>query len=55
MRTSEIQTTAQDVYVVQLYEDNQLVQSRRLEGKSQADAEIIAENWESGVIKLLTE
>ncbi len=55
MRTSNILTDEAGVYVVQLIEDNQLIESRRLEGKSIAYATDVAENWESGLIQLLTE
>jgi hypothetical protein len=43
------------VYVVDLYENDKLVQVRNLPGKSRSYAEDVAENWDSGVIQLLTE
>lgn len=43
------------MYVVHLYEDSKLVQTRELPGKSLHYAEDLAENWETGVIQLLTE
>lgn len=45
----------EDAYVVDLYEQNRLVQTRELPGKSLRYAEDLAENWETGVIQLLTE
>lgn len=39
--------------VVDLFEDNKLVQTRELRGKSQAFANDVVENWNSGLIKLL--
>lgn len=43
------------MYVVDLYEDGKLVQVRDLPGKSRHYAQDVAENWETGVIQLLTE
>ena len=43
------------VYVVDLYENDKLVQVRNLPGKSRSYAEDVAENWDSGIIQLLTE
>ena len=43
------------VYVVDLYDNDKLVQVRNLPGKSRSYAEDVAENWDSGVIQLLTE
>ena len=43
------------VYVVDLYENYKLVQVRNLPGKSRSYAEDVAENWDSGIIQLLTE
>lgn len=43
------------MYVVHLYENNKLVQTRELPGKSLHYAEDVAENWETGIIQLLTE
>ena len=41
------------MFVVDLFENNQLVQTRELPGKSQSYARDVAENWNSGLIKLL--
>lgn len=43
------------MYVVHLYENEKLVQTRELPGKSLHYAEDLAENWETGIIQLLTE
>lgn len=43
------------MYVVHLYENDKLIETRQLPGKSLHYAEDLAENWESGLIKLLTE
>jgi len=40
------------VYVVDLFEGNKLMESRTLLGKSIHYAEDVAENWETGIIKL---
>ena len=40
------------VFVVDLFEGNKLMESRQLLGKSIHYAEDVAENWESGIIKL---
>jgi hypothetical protein len=40
------------VFVVDMYLDNQLLESRELPGKSIYYAEDTAENWETGIIKL---
>lgn len=39
-------------YVVDLFENNELVESRQLPNKSIYYAEDVAENWESGLIKI---
>jgi len=44
-----------DVYVVDLYEGNTLVQTRRLEGKNQFYAEDVSNNWNNGIIQLLVD
>lgn len=44
-----------DVYVVDLFEDNKLVESRRLEGKSIHFAEDVSHNWDTGLIQLLVD
>ena len=62
-RTSNIRKVVTDnpavdgdtMYVVDLYEDGKLVQVRDLPGKSRHYAQDVAENWETGVIQLLTE
>ena len=41
------------MFIVDLYENNKLVQTRELRGKSQAFANDVVENWNSGLIKLL--
>lgn len=43
------------MYVVDLYENERLVQSRELPGKNKYYAEDVSENWNSGLIQLLTE
>jgi len=46
-------TNGPDVmWIVNLYEDNILLESRELPGKSLRYAEDVAENWENGIIKL---
>jgi hypothetical protein len=40
------------VYVVDLFEGTKLMESRTLLGKSIHYAEDVAENWETGIIKL---
>ena len=42
-------------YAVDLYENDKLVQIREVPGKSRHYAEDLVENWESGMIQLLTE
>ena len=41
------------MFVVDLFENNKLVQTRELRGKSQAYANDVVENWNAGLIKLL--
>ena len=41
------------MYVVDLIENGRVVESRKLPGKSQSYANDVAENWNSGLIKLL--
>jgi len=43
------------IFVVDLMENGQVVETRRLPGKSRAYAVDVVENWESGLIQLLTE
>lgn len=45
----------EEMYVVDLYENGKLIQTRELPGKSEWYAEDLAENWNKGYIKLLTE
>ena len=40
-------------FVVDLFEDNRLVESRRLEGRSIHYAEDVSRNWDSGLIQFL--
>ena len=44
-----------ETYVVDLFEDNKLVQTRALPDKSIHYAQDVVENWESGLIQLLTD
>lgn len=44
-----------DTYVVDLFEGNTLVQSRKLDGKSQLYAEDVSTNWDTGIIQLLVD
>jgi hypothetical protein len=39
-------------YVVDLFEDNVLMESRKLPGKSLHYAQDVSENWDNGIIKL---
>lgn len=39
-------------YVVDLIEDQKLIETRELPGKSLYYAEDVAENWENGIIKI---
>lgn len=41
------------MFVVDLMENGQVVESRRLPGKSESYARDVVENWESGLIQLL--
>lgn len=41
------------MFIIDLYENNKLVQTRELRGKSQAFANDVVENWNAGLIKLL--
>ena len=50
---SEIE--ADNFYIVDLIEDGRIVEVRELPGKSISYAEDLVENWESGIIQLLTE
>jgi hypothetical protein len=48
-------TDDENYYVVDLFENDRLVQIRELPGKSRHYAEDVVENWENGIIQLLTE
>jgi len=48
-------TDDDEMYVVDLFEDGKLIQTRELPGKSVYYAEDVAENWNNGIIQLLTE
>lgn len=41
------------MFVVDLMEDGQIVQTRELPGKSKSYADDVVENWNSGLIQLL--
>jgi len=41
------------MYVVDLMENGQVVETRTLPGKSESYARDVVENWESGLIQLL--
>ena len=43
------------MYVVDLIENGRVIETRRLPGKSESFARDVAENWDSGLIQLLTE
>lgn len=43
------------MFVVDLLENGQVVETRRLPGKSITYAVDVVENWENGIIQLLTE
>lgn len=43
------------MFVVDLLENGEVVETRRLPGKSRSYAVDVVENWESGLIQLLTE
>lgn len=42
-----------DGYVVDLYENNKLVESRSIPGKSMSYAEDVSHNWDTGLIQIL--
>lgn len=50
-RKAEIRV--EQMYIVDLYEDGVLVESRKLPSKSLSYAQDVEENWESGIIKTL--
>ena len=54
MRTSKI-IESQEGFVVELIENNTVIERRNVSGKSKRYAEDLAENWETGVLNLLTE
>lgn len=39
-------------FVVDLYENGKLIESRKLPGKNRYYAEDVAENWENGIIQV---
>ncbi len=41
------------MFVVDLLENGQVVETRKLPGKSRAYAQDVVENWETGIIQLL--
>ena len=43
------------MYVVDLLENGQVVESRKLPGKSSSYAKDVVENWENGIIQLLVD
>ena len=43
------------MYVVDLMENGQVVETRNLPGKSRAYAVSVVENWEQGIIQLLVD
>tara|TARA_B100001057_G_scaffold175327_2_gene175939 strand:+ start:238 stop:453 length:216 start_codon:yes stop_codon:yes gene_type:complete len=43
------------MFVVDLLENGQVVETRRLPGKSRSYANDVVENWESGLIQLLVD
>lgn len=53
--TDNVAASGDTMYVVDLYENGKFVQSRDLPGKNRFYAEDVAENWENGIIQLLTE
>lgn len=53
--TDNVAAGGDSMYVVDLYENGRLIQTRSLPGHNRYYAEDVAENWESGIIQLLTE
>ena len=49
-RKATVKARTTITYVVDMFEDGKLVESRELEGKSIRYAEDCAENWENGII-----
>ena len=49
-RKATVKARQSTVYVVDMFEDGKLVESRELEGKSIRYAEDCAENWKNGII-----
>jgi hypothetical protein len=49
-RQATVKARQSTVYVVDMFEDGKLVESRELEGKSIRYAEDCAENWKNGII-----
>lgn len=50
MENRKAKVKASTVYVVEMYEDGKLVETRPMYGKSIRYAEDCAENWENGII-----
>ena len=50
MENRKAKVKASTVYVVEMYEDCKLVETRPMYGKSIRYAEDCAENWENGII-----
>ena len=50
MENRKAKVKASTVYVVEMFEDGELVESRPMYGKSIRYAEDCAENWENGII-----
>lgn len=53
IRKQQIEGEESTMFVVDLFENDQLVQTRELPGKSRHYAQDVVENWESGLIQLL--
>lgn len=52
----QIETSSEEnYYIVDLFENDRIVEIRELPGKSLSYAEDVVENWENGIIQLLTE
>jgi hypothetical protein len=57
-RKSVIRTVVEEhgeVFVVDLYENGRLIQTREIAGHNRYYAEDLAENWETGIIQFLNE
>ena len=51
MRTSDIELV-DGIYIVNLYEDGELVEVRPVPNKSLRYVEDVSENWDMGIIKI---